>query len=503
MSSNLFSIPIIDEYRRNPEIIRALRGVQLLTFHEYQTWLNGGLPRSRLNTNPRLAAKEFSSTPAKLELRNAEDEEKELKSAVRVLASNVCHNEISSHYLRHTIQRTLDTPGEYDLLVAVAPGYSSVETIGRDGVKLRSQTIIGRRMQYVLGFIVAQLGECALEPNVWVVNLICARSSMDYSIKGTILMGAYLYCIKNGQIDKMGKLELAAGFGNPNGYFSYCKSGFNPDLRLYSAIPKCFVDANNLPMEVDLEPLENEQIIGMAVGIIPRQYRVTVTWPWGEISSDDEFFELGYTERAERGNEQQERMQIIQEDIQLELGENIMTLYQLRIMKYLYEELGKPELFELDGDPDKTIANDSDPADNPTVALFKKFSQRVRVEYRDIEKKISNTEKKIRELKLGFIHERERLIRVKFEEKKFKEKIQQIEQRRSEGKKSRLQEKPQKYRLRSFKNPRILDPLRGSPSTFRMKTSNGGFKERKSNRTIKRKRRIHKTQKNICLKKGT
>lgn len=43
----------------------------------------------------------------------------------------------------------------------------------------------------VLGFVIAELGECAKEPNVYAVNLICSQSGL-----GKLLLGACLYCIK-------------------------------------------------------------------------------------------------------------------------------------------------------------------------------------------------------------------------------------------------------------------------------------------------------------------
>lgn len=43
----------------------------------------------------------------------------------------------------------------------------------------------------VLGFVIAELGECKREPNVYAVNLICSQSGL-----GKLLLGACLYCIK-------------------------------------------------------------------------------------------------------------------------------------------------------------------------------------------------------------------------------------------------------------------------------------------------------------------
>jgi hypothetical protein len=402
MTSNLFSRPIIDEYRFNPAIQGALRGVELLTFQEYQAWLQPAQPSRTSLLRPPSGPYDTSGA-----------EERTLRKAVEVLAENVCHDEISSSYLDNTIKRTIDTPGEYSLLVAVAPGYKEAQTLTARGTPFTyPERAAENKMEYVLGFIVAQLGECALEPNVWVVNLICTRSSMGHSIKGTILMGAYLYCIKRSgpPIEKIGKLELAGGPGNPNGYFSYIKSGFNIDFRLYSAIPKCFVDAENLPMEVNLDKFDYQEIIGMAIGAIQRQEPVTITWPFGQITGDFGFFELGY---PERGNK-------LQENTQRQIGKNIMTLYKLILIKFLYAQvqvmisrypiikqnfdqliihIKTRQILEVYGDPNEHISDDADENDGPELALLKKFIHRYPILPDMIDNQIENIIKEIRRLK--------------------------------------------------------------------------------------------------------
>lgn len=62
----------------------------------------------------------------------------------------------------------------------------------------------------------------------------------------------------------MGILELAGGYTNINGFFSYSKMGFKKDLSLFDG--KCFKDYGNLPMSVDLNKLEYDKIITLASG---------------------------------------------------------------------------------------------------------------------------------------------------------------------------------------------------------------------------------------------
>jgi hypothetical protein len=85
------------------------------------------------------------------------------------------------------------------------------------------------------------------------------------SIKGSILLGAFLYCIKNSAFRQEGILELAGGYSNIQGFISYTKMGFNKDLSLYDPVKHvCFWDIKNLPMSCDISTINNETIINRA-----------------------------------------------------------------------------------------------------------------------------------------------------------------------------------------------------------------------------------------------
>jgi len=101
----------------------------------------------------------------------------------------------------------------------------------------------------VLGFVIAELGECAREPNVYAVNLICSQSGL-----GKLLLGACLYCIKyNDDVsEKKCILELAHAYKNTPGFFMYTKLGFNLDDSLIGEEGECFFDYLHLPMSVTL-----------------------------------------------------------------------------------------------------------------------------------------------------------------------------------------------------------------------------------------------------------
>jgi len=126
-----------------------------------------------------------------------------------------------------------------------------------------------------LGFIIVEKGKCKQYPEEFCVNLICARAEPTYKkftgdkrqrVKGALLMGAYLYCLKK-QGKQMGILELADGYNNVSGFISYTKMGFAVNKRLYG--PQCFALCENLPMSVSMADTTYEQIIGRASGKSP------------------------------------------------------------------------------------------------------------------------------------------------------------------------------------------------------------------------------------------
>ena len=105
------------------------------------------------------------------------------------------------------------------------------------------------------GFAIVQQGECNKYPNTFCLNLICSAAR-----KGKILLGLYLYIIKNhiNIANKIGLLELANGYINGAGFCLYSKCGFVYDAMLYG---DCFPYCNNLPMICDLTNISSSDII--------------------------------------------------------------------------------------------------------------------------------------------------------------------------------------------------------------------------------------------------
>jgi hypothetical protein len=104
------------------------------------------------------------------------------------------------------------------------------------------------------GFAIVQQGECNKYPDTFCLNLICSAAK-----KGKILLGLYLYIIKNNIniVNKIGLLELANGYINAAGFCLYSKYGFVYDIMLYG---DCFPYCNNMPMICDLTNISSSDI---------------------------------------------------------------------------------------------------------------------------------------------------------------------------------------------------------------------------------------------------
>lgn len=317
MASDLFSLYKINEYRNNPDIIRVLGGVQLLNYNEFHKWFSD-LGEEAIRTLPKRKASmsnPFSHTEERLEEEVEINNEVALNSAIQNLTKNVCQGIIQKEYVASSLSMSI-TSRKFDLLVAVAPGYQEMGLRTVDSPYVRAS----EKMKMVVGFIIVQKGECETHPNAWAVNLICVRSIrlgfFSYSIKGSILLGAYLYCIKlSNNSEQLGLLELADGYLNVAGFFSYTKMGFDKNTSIISSDPPCFNDISNLPMSVNLIPYTPETIIGLASGSIIR--------PLSDVKDDTGFFSLGY---PDRGNK-------VQENLQLKIGENLTLLYKLKLIE--------------------------------------------------------------------------------------------------------------------------------------------------------------------------
>lgn len=246
--SHFFHPIFLDEYRNNASIQKMLKGGALLSQSEFVSWYRPDEIRSTRHTN------EFSKD---------EIESENLEIAMQFLdeiCDQVCRK-IGTEYGQEALRKTANELSEgseknFDLLVAVAEGYDDIQ---KPKSTKHAQT---DKNKSIVGFIVVEKGECKLLKELVCVNLICVKEN---TIKGSVLLGAYLYCIKSSKRkNKRGLLELAGSYSNLAGFFSYTKLGFDKDETLFNI--KCFDNPENLPMSVDLMKYEKSDIIDLVTG---------------------------------------------------------------------------------------------------------------------------------------------------------------------------------------------------------------------------------------------
>ena len=160
-----------------------------------------------------------------------------------------------------------DTEGE--LNISSEYGRSVMTRLYKNDSALDILAIVPRhQLDHVVGFILCELGECKVEPNVWSVHLICMTKTV---VKASLLLGAMMFCIKrNPQYEQEAILELAGGYANLAGFISYTKMGFNRDLDLLMGKTFCFDDVTNLPMSVDISSISIAEIKRRARGLRTR-----------------------------------------------------------------------------------------------------------------------------------------------------------------------------------------------------------------------------------------
>jgi hypothetical protein len=118
----------------------------------------------------------------------------------------------------------------------------------------------------IVGVIVVEKGECRASPKSWCVKVICVKPK---SVKGSLLMGACLYCIKaNHSINPECLLELAGGYKNLSAFYSYTGLGFLRDDSLWD--DRCFDTIRCMPMRVDLSKISQGDIINKVLGRGPK-----------------------------------------------------------------------------------------------------------------------------------------------------------------------------------------------------------------------------------------
>jgi len=262
----VFSLPTINKYRTNPIIVNALNGVTLLNYDEFKEWFNPDIRHS--------SRQSVANDPFVQIRRQLSSSRKDLLSdeILKLLVSTVCKRPNSVGRMVEAIGRDYGISAierlktnTFDVLFAVDDQYNSVAA-----ARSTDATAI-KKMEHIVGFIILEYGECKTKPTVWSVNLICTTTNIRRkTIKSTLLLGAYLYCIRNSAFTKECILELAGGYTNMPGFISYTRMGFKKDTSLYNN--NCFEDFNNLPMSVivaGMSGLSDATIIDRSAGIQP------------------------------------------------------------------------------------------------------------------------------------------------------------------------------------------------------------------------------------------
>lgn len=271
---SLFINPHIDNYRNR--ITANLGGVILLNLAEFTAWYNPPQPKQSVRTYEKARDEEKQNLIIKRQ-NSIELAKKKSSKILLELVDGVCLNAdgspaIGQQYGMSAINHATSN-AEFDLLVAVDSAYLDVKGT------VTTNTLSKHKLAHVVGFIIAERGECKLQKhrNTYSVNLICVKpitlTKNKQTIKGNLLLGAYLYCIKNSVFNQYGILELAGGYTNTAGFISYTKMGFDKDASLFGI--NCFGDSNNLPMSVNLANVTAENIIERATDRVPRVVTAT------------------------------------------------------------------------------------------------------------------------------------------------------------------------------------------------------------------------------------
>jgi hypothetical protein len=231
----------ISAYRDDPGISVRLRndGIVLLNKPEITDYI--------VNVAPASVTRERRSVlpPSDIHDDFIEDQKNDF---FENMAMSVCGG-IGEEYGQLSTKLSMSKPN-FDILIAAKSDYKTIEISN-------SARMMEDKIDKILGFIIVEKGECPKYPTAYAINLICTRPG---TMKGSILMGAYLYMIKEHRyISQVGLLELASGYSNIAGICAYNKFGFDKDTNLYKG--GCFQDTKNLPMSVYLgsgtDPLFN------------------------------------------------------------------------------------------------------------------------------------------------------------------------------------------------------------------------------------------------------
>jgi hypothetical protein len=171
---------------------------------------------------------------------------------------NLCSNSVGRWYTIDAIGAAFSRPQTHDMLFAMDRGIMLEP-------ESTENTLKNKMRRAVAGVIIVQKGECIARRESWCVKVICVRPN---TLRGSLLMGACLYCIKNApDIRQECLLELTDGYSNLPAFYSYTALGFLRDDSLWG--DGCFNTEGCMPMRANVAVVTLDDIIKKVLGTAP------------------------------------------------------------------------------------------------------------------------------------------------------------------------------------------------------------------------------------------
>jgi hypothetical protein len=256
----------LKEFREDPRMVKALKNYTILSKNEFLNWFTPAPEPTRSRTTDKI--KEANS------------------KLVNEILSKVCVQKIriGHGYARSSLSRVMpkrvheNVPpdnkydketqmirADYDFDHSIEGKFDLIVAVDKEILEKSSATT-EEKIKAVVSFLITELGECKKKPNTISVNLICSRGG----VSATQMLGAMLYCIKvDTKYDQEAILELAGSYTNIPGFISYSRIGFDRDETLFGN--DCFPEIDLLPMSVNIDFLEPNDIINYASVAIKRK----------------------------------------------------------------------------------------------------------------------------------------------------------------------------------------------------------------------------------------
>ena len=292
-----FTEEIMETFREIPDIKAYLSSHKKKLIHskeivEFLKWTPVAKTLSRRIPSHLMNSSQSQTIFSKVKNEDSQYIMNNIIELISTWTSKICGDSISDGYGSGALfQAAIYGTKNYDVIFIVDDNY--LEKL-QENYTTHSE-LVKDKLKFMHSVMIVQKGECENRPKTVAIKLICSMRSM----KANILMGAYLYTIKNTpSIDQTGILELAGGFTNLQGYCLYTKFGFVADKSLYVPViwdpenenpwepnstdkdlwvpnptyynfknqsytqkRKCFGDQGNLAMSVDLNHITEKAII--------------------------------------------------------------------------------------------------------------------------------------------------------------------------------------------------------------------------------------------------